>query len=172
MKTHAQLFGDAVHAVFPHFAEKGDSPEALEEFIQNYFVSRHHRLMRDVEHLRGIWEYLAELSRHSRKVWYELEAPNDRRPDMVLRHGDYLYIVEVKAIGHVSLDFVYGLDPIRWRHAESQTYRVGKWLEGVFPEYRGYVRPYLLGFRRDLQWGDYEPEWLDVRQFRKSLRQK
>ena len=158
MNTRAQTFGKAVHAVFPHFAAHGLCEESF-----NHFAAEQHRLnpALDWEHVHAIWAYVREIITASDKAWFEKKTPNGRHPDIMVRYGPALHVVEVKTMSWVNLK---RLD----RHQEdvhrilSQSLGAAKSLIRVFPGQAKHVFAYVLLFRSDLRWGEYEPEWVDL----------
>lgn len=163
MDRYAQIYGDNVHAVFPHLKQNGDSYAALNDFAKSYVwdkpINRFHQW-----HIRSIWLYLAEISRHSDRALYEVPAANGRCPDLILQHKQYFYIVDVKVFGR-SLTQQFAIKKSNWNILCRQTVEVARDFEQIFPVKKGFVKPYVLGFRRDLPWGEYEPEWMDLSEY-------
>ncbi len=158
MNAPSLSFGDVVHKALPHFQKHGLCPFAFLEFAQ-----AHAQEMSDYhwEHATEVWLYLAEIIRNSQKVLFEVEAPNGRRPDMLVWHGEVLYVIEIKAMSLKTLRYMQKSQRLV-NGILSQTHGAARSLEDKYPHLKGRVRPFVLLFRSDKMWGEYEPEWVDL----------
>jgi hypothetical protein len=158
MSDNPSEFGKAVHAVFPHFKKHGASFQSLHLLI-NQCLRRTRLTHNSRAHVWKIWEYLAEQVELSTLAKFEEAMPNGRVPDLLLVRGDKVWIVEVKAMQTRTLR---GLHPKRTEDIIDQTVGAARCLEIAYPHLEGKVCPYVLIFYSDKEWGEYEPEWVDL----------
>lgn len=109
------FFGPAVHAVLAVLRSYPKITDAELAYPENFaWVLQHGERQHLASALDGAfrfntlcqrnivaaWQVIANLFRRADEAWLELGTPNGRMPDMVLRFGDEVWVVDVKTSLH------------------------------------------------------------------------